>query len=187
MRRRFSNQHHGAPLANGNCSSTGGHAASLMPIKLHPLLRWRMEEVQQSERDHARIAKLERRRPGFVNSVLQEVRDRGPISARELSNAGPRRGPWWGWSDGKLAMEWIFDTGRVTTAHRRGFERVYDLPDRVLPAHILSAPTPSREDAQRSLLSTASRALGVATEKDLCDYFRVALIPGAGESGNWSM
>jgi uncharacterized protein YcaQ len=66
----------------------------------------------------------------------------------------------------------------VTTAHRRGFERVYDLPDRVLPAHILSAPTPSREDAQRTLLSTASRALGVATEKDLCDYFRVALIPG---------
>ena len=155
-----------------------GHAASLMPIKLHPLLRWRMDEVQQSERDHVRIAKLERRRPRFVNSVLQEVRDRGPISARELSNAGPRRGPWWGWSDGKLAMEWLFDTGRVTTAHRRGFERVYDLPDRVLPAHILSAPTPSREDAQRSLLSTASRALGVATEKDLCDYFRVALIPG---------
>jgi uncharacterized protein YcaQ len=155
-----------------------GHMASLLPIGLHPILRWRMEDAERMEWGHGDIASLRQRRPNFVQSVLKEVAQRGPISARELSDGGSRRGPWWGWSDGKMAMEYLFAAGRVGTAARRGFERIYDLPERIIPAHILSAPTPSREEAHRALISIAARALGVATEKDLCDYFRLARKPG---------
>ncbi|MGC1400089.1 winged helix-turn-helix domain-containing protein, partial [Candidatus Binatus sp.] len=71
-----------------------------------------------------------------------------------------------------------FAAGRVAAAGRRGFERLYDLPERVIPARVLAMPTPAREDAQRELMRTAARALGVGTEKDLCDYFRIRLTPG---------
>ena len=75
------------------------------------------------------------RRPAYIDEVLREIADRGPLAASELSNGGERRGAWWGWNDGKLAVEWLFFAGLVTTATRRGtFERVYDLTERVLPA-----------------------------------------------------
>ena len=71
----------------------------------------------------------------YIDEVLREIADRGPLAASELSNGGERRGAWWGWNDGKLAVEWLFFAGLVTTATRRGtFERVYDLTERVLPA-----------------------------------------------------
>ncbi len=151
-----------------------GRMASLMPVELHPLMRWRMEDAGQIEWWHREFAKLNRRRPGFPQAVLAEVAARGPISARELSDGGPRKGPWWGWSDGKIALEAMFSAGQVAAASRRGFERLYDLPERVIPARVLATPTPSREDAHRALLRIAAGAMGVATEKDLCGYFRIA-------------
>ena len=115
-------------------------------------------------------------RPGYIDEVLREIADRGPLAASELSNGGERRGAWWGWSDGKLAVEWLFFAGLVTTATRRGtFERVYDLTERVLPADVQALPTPSAEEAQRELLRRSARALGVATEFDLRDYFRLGV------------
>jgi uncharacterized protein YcaQ len=109
--------------------------------------------------------------------VLREIADRGPLAASELSNVGEeRRGAWWVWNDGKLAVEWLFSAGLVTTATRRGtFERVYDLTERVLPANIVALPTPSAEEAQRELLRLSAQALGVATEFDLRDYFRLGV------------
>src|SRR6185295_11520248 len=87
-----------------------------------------------------------------------------------------KKGPWWGWSDAKYAMEWLFFAGEVTTATRRGaFERVYDLTERVLPAAVLALPTPAPEEAQRELLRRSARALGVATEFDLRDYYRLGV------------
>ena len=87
--------------------------------------------------------------------------------------AAAGEGGWWGWSDGKLALEFLFWAGLVTTATRRGFERVYDLPERALPRAVLDAPTPEPAEAQRELLRRAARALGVATARDLRDYFRL--------------
>ena len=82
-------------------------------------------------------------------------------------------GGWWGWSDGKGALEFLFWAGLVTTATRRGFERIYDLPERVLPKAVLATPTPEPEAAQRALLLQAARAMGVATARDLREYFRL--------------
>jgi uncharacterized protein YcaQ len=80
----------------------------------------------------------------------------------------------WNWHAGKIALEYLFYEGRVTTAKRVNFERYYDIPERVLPAEILAAPTPAEADAQRELIRISARALGIATEPDLRDYFRLS-------------
>jgi hypothetical protein len=124
------------------------------------------------------MRRVQEERPELVARVLEHVRDRGPISASDIAaeeeaDAPRKTGPWWDWSDVKRAIEFLFWSGQVTSARRRGFERLYDVPERVLPAEILATPTPSLEDAQRELVRTAARAFGVATERDLRDYYRL--------------
>jgi uncharacterized protein YcaQ len=148
-----------------------GHEASLLPVALHPLLRWRMARAREHAWRHVR--ELGRRRAAFVRDVLAIVAERGPIGAGDIELGKRGKSGWWEWSDAKRAIEWLFWSGRVTTARRRGFERLYDLPERVLPARALAAPTPREPDAQRALVAIAARALGVATEADLRDYFRL--------------
>ncbi|MBM3648809.1 MAG: winged helix-turn-helix domain-containing protein [Alphaproteobacteria bacterium] len=169
-------------LAWGRRSQRGlfefwAHEASLLPLAAHPLLRWRMQRARDSAGDgKGKLHAFRRDKAAYIDDVLREITDRGPIAASELSNAGERRGTWWGWNDGKRAVEWLFFAGLVTTATRRGaFERVYDITERVLPAHIRDLPTPSQEEAQRALLRHAARALGVGTEFDLRDYFRLGV------------
>jgi uncharacterized protein YcaQ len=145
-----------------------GHAATLLPARFQPLLRWRMERKAWPD-----LERLHREKPGFVDSVLAEITTRGPLAASELTDAGARAGAWWGWGDGKHVLEWLFATGRVTTATRRNFERIYDLTERVLPADLLSAPTPAPDDAKKALLVESAHALGVATARELADYFRI--------------
>ncbi len=152
-----------------------GHEASLIPMEYYPLFRWRMEQARAGRGGWQGPARLARERPDFIKAVMQEIADRGPIGAGELSSAGKSTGNWWGWSDGKRAVEYLFWTGQLTSAGRRGFERLYALPERVIPEAIRNAPTPSPEDAQRELLRIAARAHGVATEFDLRDYFRLGV------------
>jgi uncharacterized protein YcaQ len=109
-----------------------------------------------------------------VKRVLDEVATRGPIAASEVDDDRPRRSePWWNWSDAKRAFEYLFWSGEITSARRRNFERLYDLPERVLPREVMAAPTPTPDEAQRELLRIAARALGVAAERDLRDYLRL--------------
>ncbi|MCW2615479.1 MAG: cytoplasmic protein [Frankiales bacterium] len=150
-----------------------GHEASLLPVALHPLLRWRMERAAAMEEGAGRVRAMLRDHPGFVEHVLQRLRDEGPSTAGDLHVGERPGGPWWDWSSTKVALEHLFWSGRVTTSSRRAFARVYDLTERVLPAAVLAVPTPSREDAQRELVRLSARAHGVATEKDLRDYFRL--------------
>jgi hypothetical protein len=152
-----------------------GHEASLIRLDLHPLLRWRMERAARGEGTYGSVARFGRERRDFVEAAWRQVEARGPLAARDLADGGTGRGSWWGWSDGKRALEWLFWAGRVTTAARRGFERVYDLPERVLPPEVLALPTPELAEAQRGLVRVAARALGVATERDLRDYFRLGV------------
>src|SRR5262249_46113897 len=110
--------------------------------------------------------------------VLEEVRDKGPITAGEIEDDVPRRTDNWGWnwSDAKAAVEWLFWRGEVSVARRNGsFARVYDLPERVLPKAVLDAPTPDPGRAHRQLVRVAAAALGVAAEPELRDYFRLPL------------
>jgi uncharacterized protein len=154
-----------------------GHEASLIPLEYFPFFRWRMHRAERGEEIYQSLARLAHDRPDFVDAVFAEVGARGPISAGQLqkalvgSSAIGTRG-WWGWTDSKRALEWLFWTGKITTAFRRNFERVYDLTERVFPKQILEA-VPSEEEAQRELVRLAARALGVATESDLRDYFRL--------------
>ena len=153
-----------------------GHEASLLPVELQPLLRWRMARAEQ----HAwgRMRRLAAERPDYVTWVRAQVAERGPVAAGELEARTERAGPWWDWHDAKVALEFLFWSGQVTTATRRGFERLYDLPERVLPAAVLATPTPALEDAQRELVRVAAGALGVATAGDLVDYFRLPVAEG---------
>lgn len=150
------------------------HEASLLPLETQPLLRWRMADAQAGVGTWKGVARFLRERRDFLDRVLDEVAARGPLSASDLELGQKGAGGWWGWSEAKRAVECLFWAGELTTATRRGtFERVYGLPDRVLPKPIHEAPTPSRADAQRQLYRIAARAMGVATARDLRDYFRM--------------
>jgi uncharacterized protein YcaQ len=154
-----------------------GHEASLLPVEQQPLLRWRMQRARNGDGLWGGVARFGREHARFCETVLAEIRERGPVGVSELAASGRRKGGWWGWSEGKVALEWLFWTGQVTTRARRGtFERVYDLTERVLPTTVLAAPTPDEAVAQRQLLRIAQRALGVATERDLRDYFRLPVV-----------
>jgi uncharacterized protein YcaQ len=149
------------------------HEASLVPVELQPLLRWRMARANADAWGGMR--RVARDNPGLVDEVLALVTEQGPLRAGEtgVQRAPRRAGQMWNWHGGKIALEYLFWSGRVTAARRVNFERHYDLPERVLPAEVIAAPTPAPVDAQRELVRVAARCLGVATEPDLRDYFRL--------------
>ena len=150
-----------------------GHEASLLPVECQPLLRWRMQRAKNGDGTWGNVARFGHDRAAFCVEILAEIRDRGPLGVSEIGTGERRKGSWWGWSEGKIALEWLFWTGQITTHSRRRFERVYDLTERVLPHAVVDAPTPTVADAHRDLLRIASVAMGVATERDLRDYFRL--------------
>jgi uncharacterized protein YcaQ len=149
------------------------HEASYLPVRLQPFLRWRMAAAE--EHAWGNMVRVQRERPGFVAEVLDRVREQGPVKAGELLETRRERpGTMWDWHPAKVALEWLFFTGVLTARTRTaGFERVYDLTERVLPPAVLQTPTPEPAEAIRELVRTAARALGVATERDLRDYFRL--------------
>jgi uncharacterized protein YcaQ len=150
-----------------------GHEASLIPIDMQPLLRWRMARADQLA--WAGVARVAKDEPELVRRVLSLVADEGPIRAAAVGSPRQirRAGEMWNWNAGKKALEYLFFSGQVTAERRVNFERLYDLPERVLPAVVLAMPTPPEAEAQRELLLFAARRLGVATEPDLGDYFRL--------------
>ena len=150
-----------------------GHEASLLPLELYPLLRWRMRRAADGQGIYRELAKFGVERRDVLDNVLQAVRERGALGAGSLSSRTEKAGPWWDWSAEKMALEWLFAAGLVTVAGRRGFERLYDLPERVIPADVLNHPDLHEAEAQRRLLLCSADALGVATERDLRDYYRL--------------
>ncbi len=151
------------------------HEASLVPVGLHANFRWRMDDARDGRGTYSAIAAFGRENKAAIARVLAEIRDRGALAASELSGSTGGKAGWWGWSDAKRAVEWLFWSGALTTARREtaGFTRIYDLPERVLHGDVVNAPTPARDAAQRALLLHAVRALGVATAGDLRDYYRL--------------
>jgi len=149
------------------------HEASLIPVELQPYLRWRMARADDDAWGH--MVRTARDFPQLIDETFELVTRQGPVRAGDtgIPRPDPRPGHMWNWHDGKVALEYLFWSGRITAARRVNFERYYDLPERVLPAEIVGAPTPSDDEAQRELVRVAARAYGVATEPDLGDYFRL--------------
>jgi uncharacterized protein YcaQ len=153
-----------------------GHAASLIDVSLQPLLRFRM---QPGFRDvWAGVERVVKENADLIPFIREEVAARGPISARDLEIAEERdRSNWgWNWSRVKTVLEWLFYVGEITSAYRNSqFERVYDLPERVIPAAVLAVATPPPEESVAGLVRRAAQALGLASESCLRDYFRTGL------------
>ncbi|QEH31615.1 hypothetical protein OJF2_00800 [Aquisphaera giovannonii] len=147
------------------------HEASLLPLALHPLLRWRMARADRGEAGYRHLRAFAKDRRAEAMQVLGRLRDEGPLAASDFERS---RSGWWEWSDSKQALEWLFWAGHITTATRRpSFERVYDLTERVIPREILALPTPDDPESHRGLIERAARALGIATARELQDYFRL--------------
>ena len=164
---------HGTGKVDRRLVEYWAHEASLIPVELHPLFRWRMDDLERE--GWGAFSRIIREQPELVAETLDLVAEQGPIRARDTGavRPPPTAGEMWNWHEGKVALEYLFFTGQVAAARRVNFERFYDTIDRVLPVEIRERPTPSAEDAQRQLVRIAAQALGVATEPDLGDYFRL--------------
>jgi hypothetical protein len=149
------------------------HEASLVPLPLHPLMRWRQHRAQKGDGIYLGFDRFARDEKAYLKKTLEFIARNGPVRAAEIPGAGKSSGGWWGWSKGKIAVEVLFDHGIVAASHRDSFERLYDLVERVIPAEILALPTPGEEEAFQRLTLMAAEALGIGTEIDLRDYFRL--------------
>ncbi len=149
-----------------------GHEASFLPIETWPLWKHKMERIGMWRRARA----LHESDPGYFGSVEEEVAARGPLAPGDLGDGGDRAGPWWGWSKGKIALEYLFAKGRLAVAERRNFARYYDLSERVIPPKHFNAEPIPEEHARRALLMMGARSLGIGTAADIADYYRVPIV-----------
>jgi uncharacterized protein YcaQ len=154
------------------------HEAALVDVRLWPALQWRMRDASSM---WGGVQQLADDKPEVVQHVLDDVRARGPLTARqvELDGADLSKEGWgWNWSEAKRALEYLFYTGQVTAARRNSaFERLYDVPERVLPSPALDPPALDVHDAHVELVRHAAQALGVGTAQCLRDYFRLKPAP----------
>ena len=141
------------------------HAACVLPIEEWPYYEFRRRAFA------ARGRRWHQSHPEVCRQVLDRIRAEGPLTATELGGAR-KGGPWWDWSDTKIAVEWLLDTGAVVCARRTGWRRVYDLPERVVPAELLGRELTDDECLTR-LTEVAGRALGIVAQADLPDYQRI--------------
>jgi uncharacterized protein YcaQ len=148
-----------------------GHAVALIPVAHQPLFRWRMEQAGPygaSALRTARRAEFRVANADYIQTVFDEVRDRGPLTAGQLADPRRRDGEWWDRrSFGRVTLEHLFMRGELAGWRTANFERVYDVPERVIPDAVRAAPTPPVDEAQRQLVMLAARSLGVATVRDL--------------------
>jgi uncharacterized protein len=148
-----------------------GHAACLLPVALYPLVRYRMHKHLEATEVYMRSD-----RGTAMARALAEVTERGPLSVGELSDPGHRGRGWWSWlgsNNGKAILEHLYHSGILAIAGRRGFERLYDLTERVIPKRAIEAPAPPREEAMKQLIVLGAQACGVGTGSDFAGYLNV--------------
>ena len=150
-----------------------GHEAAHLPVELHPMFRFKMRAARSGKMKHWGLTSFYAENKAFVKRILKHVEVNGSTSARELSTRTTKKSSWWDWDEAKTALEYLFLTGELMSCGRGSdFARVYDIPERVLPKKILQMPTPSETEARKELLVRAIHAQGVATMRDLADYYR---------------
>jgi uncharacterized protein len=149
------------------------HEACLLPIEDYPLFRRRM--VHLRDRHWWGRERQDRETEAYV---LEAIRDRGALPSRAFEGQGPLPGGMWNWKPAKRALEHLFAAGEVVVAGRDGFQRLYDLPERVIPSRYLDAPVPSDEEFRRGYALRAVQGRGALTEAGIADHCR--LPGGAG-------
>lgn len=158
----------------GRMVESWAHQAAFIPRELWPLFEFRREEFRRKGSEWGGWLVENRELADWLRT---ELAANGPMPASQIEHdANERRGPWWGWSDVKRTLEWMFRVGEVVCVERRRFERIYALPEQVLATELL-AGAPPEADAVRELVRRAAFALGIATEADLADYWRMLRAP----------
>jgi hypothetical protein len=144
------------------------HAACVLPVEEWPLFAFRRRARRARGHRWHRLSDADT----ACRAVLDRLRADGPLTATDLGGA-KNGGPWWDWSETKIAVEWLLDTGEVVCTRRQGWKRVYDLAERAVPGHLL-AQEPDDAECLRALVARSGAALGAATVKDLADYYRLS-------------
>ena len=163
-----------ALLAAGKLFEYWAHEACFLPIEDYPLFRPRMLDPRSMgwKYSHGWIE----RHPEQAARILAHVREHGPTRSSDFERADGESGGWWEWKPEKRALESLFTAGELMIARREGFQRIYDLRERVLPGWD-DARAPSREEARRALVLRSVRALGVAPARWVADYYRLEKKP----------
>ncbi|MCU1584805.1 MAG: winged helix-turn-helix protein [Microbacteriaceae bacterium] len=147
------------------------HEAALIPRESWPLFRWRMESMRR--RYGAEAGGWVQANGPLLDWLRSHLADRGSVAASEVDHdSGKGAGGWWGWSDVKMGLEFLFRFGEVVSAGRTRFERRYALAETAIAPHLLDARMPENE-AVRQLVSASARAHGIGTLSDFADYFRI--------------
>ena len=145
------------------------HVATFIPTVDFPLFGFRKARMRETYGQHEWV----QNNRSMLDWLKAELADKGPLPASRIEHEeNVRKGPWWGWSDVKLGLEFLFDWGEVVSAGRNNFERAYALPEQVIPAPLLNMEIPA-DVAIRELVRRGSRALGIGTAKDIADYYRL--------------
>ena len=148
------------------------HEASIAPVKNEPFFRFIKERAKRGDTWKG-LYKVAKEEPEYVKTVLKEVEQRGPLEAKHLNN--PRyinQSGWGSRSVGQLALNWLYRIGEVGIRRGRNFEKKYDLITNIVPSKVLSLPSPTEDESLKELYLWAASAMGVASARDIQDYFR---------------
>ena len=155
-------------LREGRLIEYWAHEACLLPAEDWPLFRAAMENGGRRW-----YGTVDRTHPHLREHVVDEIRSRGPLGSRHFEGAA-RQGEMWGWKPAKQMLELLWNHGELVVAGRQGFQRLYDVPERVLPRAVLDAPTPAEPDRLRTLALRAVQARGALTERGIVEHWRLA-------------
>jgi uncharacterized protein YcaQ len=158
----------GELLAEGKLFEYWAHEASFVPVEDYPLFRGRMLDRAWTKWRYSHL--VMEKYAADVQRVLQLIRDDGPVRSADFESPSPGGG-WWGWKPEKRILESLLTAGELMVARREGFQRIYDLRERVLPGWN-AAPMPSPDETARTLALKAVCALGVARAAWVPDYYR---------------
>lgn len=152
-------------LKQGRLFEHWAHEACLIPVEDWPLFRRRMSDT------HPWWGRVLDRDPALVERVLETIRERGPLGSRHFE--GRNAGSWWEWKPAKMILEALWTSGQLVIAGRQGFQRLYNLPERVIPKQYLDVPPPSEEEYLRGLVLRAVHARGALTEVGIAEHYRL--------------
>jgi uncharacterized protein len=153
-------------LARGRIFEYWAHEACLLPVEDWPLFVGAMHDGGRRW-----YGEVERTHPHLADEILEEIRTRGPLGSRHFE--GSTEGGMWNWKPAKAMLERLWNRGDLVISGRQGFQRLYDLPERVLPRKVLDAPPPSRDERLRALALKAVHARGALTEAGIVEHWRL--------------